>query len=71
MGKYAPPRDDGLKPYCVTVREWGRSRECIVYAENSGRAKYEAIGQMRYVTADARRATPEDITRLAFDEEQP
>ena len=30
MAKYAPPREDGLKPYRVEVSEWGRKRERIV-----------------------------------------
>ena len=56
MSKYAPPNDAGLKPWLVTVSEWGRKNDRIVYAETNAAAKYEAVGRMRYVTATARRA---------------
>jgi hypothetical protein len=62
--KYAPPNEDGLKPWVVTVREWGRaSHDRIIYAKTNAAAKYAAIGRQRYVTATARRATPDDLTR--------
>jgi hypothetical protein len=64
MSKYAPAREDGLKPWVVTRREWGRSSERVVYAETSAAAKYKAIGRQLHVTATVRRATPEDIERL-------
>lgn len=59
--RYEPAREDGLKPWFVTLREWGRSSTWIVWAESSGQAKFEAIGRMRYVTATVRRATPADV----------
>lgn len=63
MPKYAPANGEGLKPYCVTVTEWGRQTERIVYAHSAGDAQYQAKGRMRYTYARARRATPEDMIR--------
>lgn len=65
MSRYAPPNADGLKPWVVTIREWGRTRDTIQYAETAARAKYRAIGRARHVTATARRATPLDMEALA------
>jgi len=59
--KYAPAREDGLKPWVVTITEWGQLRERIIYAETRSAAEYEGKGGMRYVYAHARRATPEDF----------
>ncbi len=61
MSKYAPPNAEGMKPWVVTIREWGNVRDRIVYAETARQAKYDVIGSMRYVTATARRATPDDM----------
>jgi hypothetical protein len=61
MSKYAPAREDGLKPWIVTLCEWGRKTDRIIYAETNAAARYQAVGRMRYVTATARRATPADI----------
>ena len=63
-GKYAPAREDGLKPWLVTVTEWGRSRERIEWAETNAQACSQARGRMRYTYARARRATPADLERL-------
>ena len=63
MPKFAPPREDGLKPWHVTIREWGREYARIEYAATAAGARYNAIGRQRYVTATARRATPEDVAK--------
>lgn len=59
--KYAPAREDGLKPYHVTLREWGRESTRIEWADTAAQAEYQAKGRMRYVYAKARRATPADV----------
>jgi hypothetical protein len=63
--RYAPPRDDGLKPWVVERAEWGRRTERVVYAETRSAAEYEVKGRQRYVTARGRRATSEDMERLS------
>lgn len=63
--KYAPPREDGLKPWVVEKSEWGRKDERLVWAESRSQAEYEVKGRMRYVYAKGRRATPEDVSRLS------
>lgn len=65
MPKYAPPDDNGLKPWVVTISEWGRKSDQIVYAETSAQAKYRMCGGMRHATATARRATPADVEGAA------
>jgi hypothetical protein len=62
--KYAPARADGLKPWYVEVIDWGRKSERIVYAKSRADAEYRANGRLRYMSARARRATPDDIRRL-------
>lgn len=62
--KYAPPREDGLKPWHVTISEWGHRRERIEWADSRTQAEYQAVGRMRYVYAKARRATPDDMEAL-------
>lgn len=59
--KYAPAREDGLKPWHATISEWGKERTKIVYAESAAYARHEAVGGMRYTSARVRRATPQDI----------
>jgi hypothetical protein len=65
MPKYAPAREDGLKPYVVAVSSWGRTDERIIYAAKTNEAEYEGKGRMAYTSAKARRATPEDMERLS------
>lgn len=62
MARFAPARADGLKPWVVSRHEWGRTTEYIVYAKSSSDAAYRVKG--RYVTARARRATPEDVEAI-------
>lgn len=63
MSKWAPARDDGMKPWVRTVWEWDRSTDRIVYAANSTDAKYiEPI--MRYASVRVRRATPDDMKQV-------
>lgn len=61
MPKFAPAREDGLKPWHVTISEWGKQRTHIEWAEDARSAEYQAVGRMRYVSAKARRATPADL----------
>lgn len=60
--KYAPAREDGLKPWLVECFDWGRTRYRIVYAESASEAVYEWVGRKRPgVYGSARRATPADM----------
>jgi hypothetical protein len=68
MSKFAPPNEDGLKPWVVTLSERGHKSERIVYAKSSADAKYRAIGRQLHVTGTVRRATSADID--AFNEQQ-
>ncbi|HEU4975719.1 MAG TPA: hypothetical protein VFT50_11560 [Baekduia sp.] len=61
MPRYAPAREDGLKPYVVTVTSWGRSHDTLTYAESARDAVWRTVGRQRYTYGKARRATPEDI----------
>lgn len=63
MTKYAPANEDGLKPYVVERKGWGKTDTRVVYAANTPEAKYKAFGRMgtgEYITG-CRRATPEDV----------
>lgn len=62
--RYAPAREDGLKPYVVTVSSWGRSYEVLEYAAKPNEAEYAAKGRQLRTFAKARRATPDDMDRL-------
>lgn len=61
--RFAPVREDGAKPYLVTVTHFGRSHERVIYAANVAEAVYEAKGRQLYTSASARRATIEDVDR--------
>ena len=37
MPKYAPAREDGTKPYVVTVTDWGKRSDRLVYVASAGR----------------------------------
>lgn len=61
--KYEPAREDGDKPYVVTIWEMGRVYPIVVYADTAAQAKGVAVGLRspgRYAKG-ARRATPEDM----------
>ena len=63
MSKYAPPREDGKKPYVVEQSGWGRKRERIGWGKTVAEAKHNAFGRPgvgEYITG-CRRATPEDM----------
>jgi hypothetical protein len=64
--RYAPAREDGTRPYVVTVsRKWSGDVERLVYACRPADARWLAIRRGRYTAAIAdRRATPEDVTNL-------
>lgn len=62
--KYAPAREDGLKPYVVTVWDFGHERDALVWANDASGARWQALGRRsptRYAK-HTRRATPEDLT---------
>lgn len=42
---YAPAREDGRKPYTVTVSDWGQQRTRVVYAKDSMDARRQVIGR--------------------------
>jgi hypothetical protein len=65
MAKYAPPREDGLKPWLVVISSFGSKMERIIYAETRAQAEYDAKGRMRHTYAHGRRATPEDVATHA------
>ena len=61
--KYAPAREDGDKPYVVTIWDMGHEYTVVVYAENAAQAKVVAVGRRgpgRHAKS-ARRATPIDV----------
>ena len=61
--KYAPSREEGTKPYVVTVWDMGRTSDTVVGAATAAEAKLLAVGRPtagRYAKS-ARRATPADI----------
>lgn len=61
--KYAPAREDGAKPYVVTVWDMGREYTTVVHADSAPQAKSVAVGRRgpgRYAKP-ARRATPTDM----------
>jgi hypothetical protein len=63
--RYAPAREDGTKPYVVTVADWGKTSERLVYAKGLGAARYRATLNVTGVYAKSvRRASPEDVTNL-------
>lgn len=67
--RYAPPNEQGQKPYHVTINNWGRMVERIVYADNTAEARYSAVGRSGpgvYVSK-VRRATPADLEALHAD----
>jgi hypothetical protein len=43
--KYAPANAEGLKPYVVTIQDWDRERDRLVYAENPAGARWKALGR--------------------------
>lgn len=61
--KYAPSREEGTKPYVVTVWDMGRTNDTVVDAATTSEAKFLAVGRPtagRYAKS-VRRATPADI----------
>ncbi len=68
--KYAPAREDGLKPFHVALTSWGRSWGVIVYAETASDAEYRAKHQQMHTYAKARRATPADMENTHVEDDQ-
>jgi hypothetical protein len=56
MPKYAPAREDGLKPWVVLFKQWKDSHESIVYARGRSEAEYAVIsddGHCNHYAKDA------------------
>ena len=65
--KYAPAREDGDKPYVISIHDWGKDIERLGWGATASEAKYDATGRKHvgmYVNS-ARRATPDDVERLS------
>lgn len=64
--KYAPSREEGTKPYVVTVWDMGRTSDTVVDAATAAEAKLLAVGRPtagRYAKS-VRRATPADMETI-------
>ena len=60
--KFAPKRADGLSPYVVTTRQWGRSYDRIEWASNLAAAKAHYGWTREHLTSVyVRRAKVEDM----------
>lgn len=61
--RYAPAREDGLKPWVGRRSEWAGSRvdEQIVYARTANEAANAMRAGVYHERVSARRATPEDM----------
>jgi hypothetical protein len=65
--RYAPAREDGTKPYVVTIRNAFAREDTyrLVYVKQRSAARYAAIGREQHTYfVDLRRASPEDVTNL-------
>jgi hypothetical protein len=62
--KFAPAREDGLKPYVREERNFGKFRYAIVNASNAVEARNSGY-RARYSTYSAHRATPEDLEKFS------
>lgn len=62
MTRYAPAREDGLKPYAVTKQSWGKAYPRIEWATNlmDAKARYGWTREMNTIVT-VRRATPDDM----------
>ena len=58
--RFAPAREDGLKPWVRASYHFGRTSHSIVWAGNASEARY-AFGKMHLETVKIRRATPADV----------
>lgn len=64
--KYAPAREDGLKPFVRTAFSFGKTTDGIVWANNATDAKYAGY-RGAYTSYTVRRATPADLETLTDD----
>lgn len=62
--KYAPPNDDGEKPYVVTYQDWRLQCRRLVYADKPSTARYRALGRNRLgvFNIKVRRALIDEVT---------
>lgn len=60
MSAYAPPREDGKKPWVRESYHFGQRTSSIVYADTSREAKY-AFAILHLERVKVRRATIEDL----------
>ena len=58
--KYAPSREEGTKPYVVTVWDMGRTSDTVVDAATAAEAKLLAVGR----PTAGRYATPADMETI-------
>jgi hypothetical protein len=62
MSKFAPAREDGLKPYVVTEYSWGHRSASIVWSANLAEAKrHHGWTRQLHTSLVVRRAMPEDM----------
>lgn len=64
--RYAPAREDGLKPYVRESYHFGETYDTLVYAASADDAR-NAYARMHLERVTARRATPDDVARLTKD----
>ena len=60
VSKFAPAREDGMKPWVRTSYHFGKATSQIVYAASSLDAKH-MYGRFHLETVSVRRATPGDL----------
>jgi hypothetical protein len=61
--KFAPAREDGLKPYVRSAYSFGKTTDSLVWANTAADAKHAGY-HGAYTSYTARRATPADVESL-------
>ena len=59
--RYAPAREDGMKPWAVDFHSWGKVKHWIVWENTAALARWRVVGRQKYCSAVVRRATPADM----------
>jgi len=67
VSKFAPAREDGMKPWVRMSYHFGRETSQIVYAKSALDAKH-MYGRMHLETVRVRRATPEDLAKKELEQ---
>lgn len=66
MSKYAPAREDGMKPYVISTHSWGRTSDRIEWADSLREAKaHYGWTRQLHTSISVRRATPADMDGAA------